>query len=39
MELDLQGIFANADSPRLGNNVTNIAGNATDFGGLLVEPN
>jgi Flp pilus assembly pilin Flp len=39
MELDLQGIFANADSPRLGNNVTNIAGNAADFGGLIVEPN
>ena len=39
IELDLQGIFANSDSPRLGNNVTNIAGAATNFGGLIVEAN
>lgn len=38
IEVDLQGIFTNADTPRLGNNVTNIAGAATNFGGLIVEP-
>lgn len=39
IELDTAGIFANADTPRLGNNVTNIAGNAVNFGGLIVESN
>jgi Flp pilus assembly pilin Flp len=39
IELDTTAIFANADTARLGNNVTNIAANAADFGGLIVEGN
>lgn len=39
IELDLPTIATNANTYRLGNNVTNQAGAADDFGGLIVEPN
>lgn len=39
IELDTTAIFANSDTARLGNNLTNVAANATNFGGLIVEAN
>ena len=39
IELDLQTIATNANTYRLGNNVTNQPAAAEDFGGLIVEPN
>jgi len=37
--LDLPGIVANSETPRLGDNVTGDGINATGFGGLIVEAN